>query len=39
MFQYSFIYLFFTYEHMINRMGVANAECCIENDINSFLFM
>ena len=37
MFQYSFIYIFiFNYEHRINRMGVANAECYIESDINSF---
>ena len=35
MFQYSFI-VFFNYDHMINRMGVANAECYIESDINSF---
>ena len=36
MFQYSFIVFFFNYDHMINRMGVANAECYIESDINSF---
>ena len=31
-----FIYLFFNYEHGINRMGVANTECYIKSDINSF---
>ena len=35
MFQYSFI-VFFNYDHRINRMGVDNAECYIESDINSF---
>ena len=27
---------FFNYEHRISRIGVANAECYIESDINTF---
>ena len=30
---------FFNYDNWINRMGIANSECYIESDINSFFYV